>query len=177
MKKALKITLAVIGGFVLLIVVIAVASGGGSKSAAPKAQAPTHTTAPAKPAPSPATPQPAKPKAVHHAPKPAAPAITVAEQQAIDSAQSYLTMDTGFSKVGLLNQLTSSSGEGFAVADATFAINYLHPDWNAQAVDSAKGYTKMGGFSRSSLIEQLTSSSGEGFTYSQAEYAVAKVGL
>ena len=60
--------------------------------------------------------------------------------------------------------------------DAQFAINYLKPDWNAQAVDSAKGYMQMGGFSHASLMEQLTSL-GEGFTEAQAEYAVAKVGL
>ena len=83
----------------------------------------------------------------------------------------------GFSKAGLLEQLTSNAGEGFPVADARFAIRYLKPDWNAQAVESAKSYMQMGGFSRSSLLEQLTSSAGEGFTQAQAEYAVAKVGL
>jgi hypothetical protein len=103
--------------------------------------------------------------------------MTTAEQQAVDSAQSYLAMGSGFSKAGLFNQLTSSSGEGFAAADANFAISYLKPDWNAQAVESAKGYLAMGGFSHASLIEQLTSTSGEGFTEAQAEYAVAKVGL
>jgi hypothetical protein len=86
-------------------------------------------------------------------------------------------MGTGFSSAGLFQQLTSSAGEGFAPADATFAINYLKPDWDAQAVDSAKGYMQMGGFSHASLMEQLTSSSGEGFTEAQAEYAVAKAGL
>jgi hypothetical protein len=103
--------------------------------------------------------------------------MSMAEQQAVESAKGYLAMGQGFSKAGLLNQLTSSAGEGFAVADANFAIRYLHPNWNAQAVESAKGYLAMGGFSRASLIQQLTSSSGEGFTKAQAEYAVAKVGL
>jgi hypothetical protein len=102
--------------------------------------------------------------------------MSIAEQQAVDSAQSYLAMG-GFSKAGLLDQLTSSAGEGFAVADAKFAISHLHPNWNAQAVESAKSYLAMGGFSRASMIEQLTSSAGEGFTQAQAEYAVAKVGL
>jgi len=101
-----------------------------------------------------------------------------AEQQAVDSAQSYLAEGQGFSNSGLLNQLTSSAGEGFTEANAEFAINYLKPDWNAQAVDSAKGYLADGqGFSRSSLLDQLTSSSGEGFTEAQAEYAISKVGL
>ena len=103
--------------------------------------------------------------------------MSTAEQQAVDSAQSYLSMGSGFSQESLLQQLTSSAGSGFAQADAQFAINYLKPDWNAQAVDAAKGYMQMGGFSHSSLIEQLTSSAGNGFTEAQAEYAVAKVGL
>ena len=103
--------------------------------------------------------------------------MSTAEQQAVDSAQSYLAMGQGFSKAGLLNRLTSSAGAGFAVADANFAISYLNPNWNAQAVESAKGYLAMGGFSRASLIQQLASSSGGGFTEAQAEYAVAKAGL
>jgi hypothetical protein len=103
--------------------------------------------------------------------------MTAAEQQAVSSAQSYLSMGSGFSRYSLTQQLTSSSGSGFASADAAFAINYLHPNWDAQAVDGAKGYMKMGGFSASSLTQQLTSDSGDGFTPAQAAYAVAKVGL
>ena len=86
-------------------------------------------------------------------------------------------MGSGFSQESLLQQLTSSSGSGFAPADAAYAINYLKPDWDAQAVDAAKGYMQMGGFSASSLTQQLTSDAGNGFTEAQAEYAVAQVGL
>jgi Host cell surface-exposed lipoprotein len=106
-----------------------------------------------------------------------APAITNAEQQAVESAQSYLDMGSGFSEAGLLQQLTSSYGAGFSTADAQFAINYIKPNWDTQAVLSAKGYMAMGGFSRESLIQQLTSSYGAGFTEAQAKYAVSKVGL
>jgi Host cell surface-exposed lipoprotein len=96
----------------------------------------------------------------------------------VDAAQSYLALGTGFSYESLFKQLTSSYGSGFSAADATFAINYLHPDWDAQAVEAAKGYMALGtGFSRDSLIQQLTSSYGSGFTYSQAEYAATQVGL
>jgi hypothetical protein len=108
---------------------------------------------------------------------PSTPSMTVAEQQAVDGAQQYLAMGSGFSYNSLLQQLTSSAGDGDTMADAKFAINYLNPDWDAQAVDAAKSYLQMGGFSRESLIQQLTSSAGDGFTYSQAEYAVNKVGL
>jgi hypothetical protein len=103
--------------------------------------------------------------------------MTTAQQQAVDAAQEYLIMGSGFSQEGLIQQLTSSAGNGFAQADAQFAVNYLNPNWDAQAVDAAKGYLQMGGFSRSSLIQQLTSSAGNGFTEAQAEYAVSKVGL
>jgi Host cell surface-exposed lipoprotein len=102
--------------------------------------------------------------------------MTPSQQQAVDSAQSYLSDGEGFSEYSLLNQLTSSSGDGFSQADAQFAINYLHPDWYVQALESAKGYMSDGeGFSRSSLLEQLTSTSGDGFTQAQAQYAVNAV--
>jgi len=99
------------------------------------------------------------------------------DQQAVDSAQGYLGMGSGFSDQGLLKQLTSSAGSGFTEAQAEYAINHLHPDWDTQAVDAAKGYMQIGGFSRASLIQQLTSSYGSGFTETQAEYAASQVGL
>ena len=107
---------------------------------------------------------------------PAAPAPTVAQEQALDAAKSYLDMG-GFSKAGLIEQLTSSAGEGFEMADARWAVRHAHADWNEQAVESAKSYLDMGGFSRESLIEQLTSSAGEQFTLAQATYAADQVGL
>jgi Host cell surface-exposed lipoprotein len=98
------------------------------------------------------------------------------DQQAVDSANGYLSGGQGFSEQGLLQQLTTTAGEGFTEAQAEYAISHLHPDWDAQAVDSAKGYLGDGeGFSRSGLIQQLTSSYGAGFTEAQAEYAVNKV--
>ena len=104
---------------------------------------------------------------------PASPAMTTAQQQAVDAAQGYLQMGQGFSYAGLLQQLTSTSGDGFAKSDAEFAINYLHPDWHQQAVDAAQGYLQMGsGFSYNSLLQQLTSSSGSGFSTTDAEFAI-----
>lgn len=104
--------------------------------------------------------------------------MTASQQQAVQSAQSYLSDGQGFSEKGLLDQLTSSYGEGFSMADAQFAVSYLNPDWNAQAVESAQGYMNSGqGFSRQGLIDQLTSPYGEQFTYAQAVYAVDKIGL
>jgi hypothetical protein len=94
------------------------------------------------------------------------------QQQAVDAAQGYLNLGTGFSYASLLKQLTSSAGDGFSQADAKFAIGHLHPDWDAQAVEAAKAYLKLGGFSRASLLQQLTSAYGDQFTQAQAQYAV-----
>jgi hypothetical protein len=99
------------------------------------------------------------------------------DAQAVDAASSYLSEGQGFSQQGLVQQLTSSAGSGFTEAQAEYAISSLHPDWDAQAVDAAKGYMQLGGFSQASLIQQLTSSAGSGFTQAQAEYAASRVGL
>jgi len=102
---------------------------------------------------------------------------TVAQQNAIQSAQGYLDM-SGFSRTGLIQQLSSKAGEGFRKTDAMFAVNHIKVDWNKEAVESAKQYLKMGtGFSRAGLIDQLSSKAGEGFTASQATYAANRVGL
>lgn len=99
--------------------------------------------------------------------------MTIAQQQAVESAQSYLSLGQGFSEQGLLNQLTSSAGGGFSQSAAEFAINYLNPNWDQQAVESAQGYLSLGqGFSEQGLLQQLTSSAGAGFTEAQAEYAI-----
>lgn len=123
---------------------------------------------------------PATHRATHRATATTAapPAVSAGEQQAVDAAQGYLSDGDGFSYEGLVQQLTSSYGSGFSRADAVFAVNYLRPDWDAQAVEAAKGYLATGsGYSRSSLIAQLTSSYGSGFTTAQAEYAASQVGL
>lgn len=109
---------------------------------------------------------------------PQTPQLTVAQQQAVTAAQGYLALGSGFSRESLLQQLTSSYGDGFSQASAEFAVGYLHPDWDAQAVLAAKGYLALGeGFSAVSLEQQLTSSYGDSFTQAQAEYAVKQVGL
>ena len=123
---------------------------------------------------------PRAPKPVEQAPtkKPTktTPAMTMAQEQAIGAAESYLNV-SAFSRKGLINQLSSAYGEGFTVADATYAVDHITVDWNEQAAKSAKSYLQVTNFSRKGLIEQLESSSGEGFTHSQAVYGVKKAGL
>jgi hypothetical protein len=101
----------------------------------------------------------------------------VSQQQALDSAQSYLALGSGFSRQGLIEQLDSPYGGQFSVADATWAADHAGADWDAQAVMAAQGYMKLGGFSRASLIEQLDSPYGGKFTLAQATYAANQVGL
>ena len=104
------------------------------------------------------------------------PSYTVAQENAIGSAESYLESQA-FSKAGLIDQLSSEYGEGFNRADAEFAVNHIKVDWNSEAVAAAKEYLQSQHFSRSGLIEQLTSEYGSQFTLAQATYAVDQVGL
>jgi hypothetical protein len=103
---------------------------------------------------------------------------TVAQENAIESAKSYLEM-SGMSRRGLIHQLTAEAGEGYKRKDAVFAINHLDPapNWKKEAVQSAKSYLDTGSMSRAGLIQQLSSNAGEKFTRAQAEYAADKVGL
>lgn len=117
---------------------------------------------------------PAHSKAATTKKAPAKPKYTVAQKNAIESAESYLDVG-GFSKAGLVHQLVS--GEKFKRSDANFAVSHVSVNWNKQAVIAAKQYLEVGGFSRDSLIEQLTSSYGDQFTQAQAEYAAKHVGL
>lgn len=110
-------------------------------------------------------------------PTPTGPTLTTSQQQAVIAAKGYVSLNGGFSYQGLLDQLTSSAGDGFSVADATAAVTVLNLDYNAQAVLAAQGYMKMGGFSHVSLVEQLSSAAGGQFTAAQAEFAATKVGL
>ncbi len=104
-----------------------------------------------------------------------AQSMTGPQYNAARSAEQYLSM-SGFSRAGLIRQLSSDSGEGYDVADATVAVDSLDVDWNNQAVRSAKEYLRMSGFSCKGLIRQLSSSAGEGYTVSQATYGAHQAG-
>lgn len=107
----------------------------------------------------------------------ATPNGTAAQLQALAAAKGYLTSGIGFSQASLIKQLTSSAGNGFAQADAQWAVDNAGADWNAQALKAAKGYLTSGmGFSQASLTKQLTSTAGNQFTAPEAEYAVSNSG-
>lgn len=166
-RRHRKATALLVIAFVALVVGIAVGSSGGSTpTPRPAFTGQVTTGAPAGPDPQ-ATASPSVQAA----------AMTSGQQQVVESARNYLSTGLGFSLAGLTKQLTSSAG-GFSPADAQFAIGYLRPDWDAQAVIAAKGYLASGmGLSRSALRQQLTSAYGGGFTDAQADYALGKVGM
>lgn len=98
-----------------------------------------------------------------------AQSLTGPQRNAVRSAESYLSFQ-GFSRAGLINQLSSSYGDGYEVADATAAVDSLNVDWNAQAARAAENYLSMMGFSCRGLIEQLSSEHGDQFSLSEATY-------
>ncbi len=101
--------------------------------------------------------------------------LTRPQKNAVRSAKQYLSI-SGFSRSGLIRQLSSDAGDGYSVADATVAVNSLNVDWNEQAVRSAKQYLSISGFSCKGLIEQLSSSAGDGYTVSEATYGAQQAG-
>jgi hypothetical protein len=101
--------------------------------------------------------------------------LTGAQKNAVRSATQYLSFQ-GFSRNGLIHQLSSDAGDGYKVADATVAVDSLNVDWNQQAVKSAKQYLSIQGFSCKGLIHQLSSSAGDRYTVSQATYGAQQAG-
>lgn len=97
------------------------------------------------------------------------------QKNAVRSANTYLNM-TGFSRKGLIEQLSSPYGDGYEVADATVAVDSLSVSWKEQAVRSAKVYLNMTGFSCKGLIEQLSSPAGDKYTVSEATYGAQQAG-
>ncbi|WP_343263226.1 Ltp family lipoprotein [Luteimonas qiangzhengi] len=101
--------------------------------------------------------------------------LTGPRGNAIRSANQYLSFQ-GFSRDGLIEQLSSDYGDGYSVADATAAVDSLTVDWNEQAVRSAQQYLSMQGFSCKGLIEQLSASAGDKYTVSQATHGARQAG-
>lgn len=104
-----------------------------------------------------------------------AQSLTAPQNNAVRSAKLYLSI-SGFSREGLIQQLSSDAGDGYKVADATVAVDSLNVDWKKQAVRSAKQYLSISGFSCKGLIEQLSSSAGDGYTESEATYGAQQAG-
>jgi hypothetical protein len=101
--------------------------------------------------------------------------LTGPQNNAVRSAEQYLSM-AGFSRNGLIDQLSSDAGDGYEISDATVAVDSLNIDWNQDAVKSAKQYLSMMGFSCKGLIDQLSSSAGDKYTVDQATYGAKQAG-
>lgn len=101
--------------------------------------------------------------------------LTGLQRNALRSAKQYLDL-SGFSRKGLIQQLSSNAGDGYAEADAIAAVDSLAVDWKSEAAESAKQYISMTGFSCKGLIEQLSSSSGDRYTKEEAEYGAKQAG-
>jgi hypothetical protein len=101
--------------------------------------------------------------------------LTAPQINATRSAEQYLSM-AGFSRDGLIEQLSSDAGDGYSVSDATAAVGSLTVDWNENAARSARQYLSISGFSCKGLIEQLSSSAGDKYTVEQATYGAREAG-
>lgn len=103
------------------------------------------------------------------------PKLSLEQQNALEQAQSYLDYSS-FSRQGLIDQMSSEYGSGYPVEVATWAVDYLNPDWTAEAIEQAKSYLEYSSFSRDGLYEQMTSEYGSQFTAEQANAALAAIG-
>lgn len=176
LKKLIKWVLMFFGAIMVLgIVVASCSSQDQSKTEAPNEQA----AAIEKDAESAAVQAAAQVKPEASAEKVeekgASKSLTGPQRNAVRSAEQYLSM-SGFSRNGLINQLSSSYGDNYAKNDATAAVDSLNVDWNEQAARSAKQYLDMSGFSCQGLIDQLSSDAGDKYTRSQAAYGAKQAG-
>lgn len=103
---------------------------------------------------------------------------TDGQKEAYESAERYVDA-AGISRQGLIDQLSSESGGGFAPEDAEFAVEELEQrdgvNWNKEAEEAARFYLDITEYSRQALTDQLSSEYGDKFTREQAEWAADKV--
>lgn len=171
-KKKSHPVLRILGTALLLLVTAGLVANACGSNSTPKSPA-TATSQQPLPALTQPAPEPTQPAQVD-----TGPTYSIAQQQAIASAQSYIDDEGGFSRLGLIDQLHSTAGEGFSLRLAKFAVAHIAVNWKHQAVLSAQSYMQTEpGWSFSSLVDQLSSPYGENFTYAQAVYAAHKVGL
>ena len=99
-------------------------------------------------------------------------------QDAYETALVYIDM-MGFSRQGLIDQLTSEWGDGFSLEEATIAVDALENngavDWNEQAVKAAIDYAEKMNYSEATILEELESDYSGKFTHEQAAYAIEHI--
>ena len=103
---------------------------------------------------------------------------TMEEKNCYDAAMNYLDF-MGFSKKGLIEQLSSEYGDNYPTETAEKVVNDIDAaglvDWEEQAERSAKNYLDTMSFSKEELINQLCSEYGDQYTREEAEAAVEAV--
>lgn len=102
--------------------------------------------------------------------------LTVSQSNAVRSAKQYLSF-SGFSRIGLIRQLSSDAGDGYDATDAAVAVDSLNIDWNMEATRSARQYLNFSGFSCKGLIKQLSANAGDNYTTEQATYGAKQTGI
>ena len=70
--------------------------------------------------------------------------LTGPQKNAARSANAHLSISS-LSREGLIEQLSSSFGDGYDAADATAAVDSLSEDWNEQAEKPARQYLSISG--------------------------------
>ena len=100
------------------------------------------------------------------------------EKNCYQAALNYLDL-MGFSKKGLIQQLSSEYGDNYPQETAEKVVNDLDEaglvDWEKQAERSAQNYLDTMSFSKDELINQLCSDAGDQYTREEAEAAVEAV--
>lgn len=96
---------------------------------------------------------------------------TPEQSSALAKAQSYSTM-MHMSRQGIYDQLTSEYGEKFSPDAASWALDHLDADYNANALAKARDYQNTMSMSPEAIRDQLTSQYGEKFTPDEANYAI-----
>jgi hypothetical protein len=143
---------------VLIALGIIGSAAGGNNPSTPASTSTADKVATAASTPTPPTPTPT-------------PAVPAEYTSALNQATSYANTQY-MSQQGVYDQLVSPYGGQFSAAAATYAINNVVADWNANALATAKNYQTEESLSPAAIHDQLVSQYGEKFTEAQADYAI-----
>ncbi len=106
--------------------------------------------------------------------------FTPEQDNAIRAGLNYLDF-SGFSREGLIRQLSSKAGDGYPEQVARFAVRQIEKrdavNWKAEAAEAAEGYLDLSAFSCEGLVQQLSSRAGDQFTAEQARHGATKAGI
>ena len=153
-----------------LIASVSAFAGSASSSSTPAPAPPPRPGVPA--------PAPTHGRAPRRRPRPRPPA-TEAQQQALDSASSYLDTATGFSKTRADRPALQLRWRRVRATPMPCGRSSSRRELEAAGRDLGQGLPsrRPPDSAGPGLIDQLSSSAGEGFTLAQATYAADQVGL